>query len=240
MDKLFSVSVIIPSYNRFQYLLRCIQSCQDQTYKPYEIVVVNDGSTQIEYKSHNWDNVKIIHLDQNSKELFGYGNVGYVRNIGIENSSGDYIAFCDDDDIWLPDKIELQVNALSLEPKCDMCCTDGYIGSGIYQNNKNYKKYNKEYYYSIIKKKYEKSKSKYMEDGYPKIWMLEFIKIHNCIITSSVLMKKSILTKINNMPYKKRGQDYLCWKNSMKFTDCVYVNRPCVYYDTNHGDGQNH
>ena len=51
-----------------------------------------------------------------------------------------------------------------------------------------------------------------MDNGFPKIWDLNFIKIHNCIITSSVLIKKSIVDKVGDMGYERRGQDYEYWK----------------------------
>ena len=99
MDK---VSVIIPTYNRFKYLLNTIKSVKAQTYLNIEIIVVNDKSIQKEYYDYDWEsnNIKIIHLEKNSKEIFGYACAGFVRNKGIELSSGKYIAFCDDDDIW--------------------------------------------------------------------------------------------------------------------------------------------
>ena len=111
MDK---VSIIIPTYNRFKYLIYNLQFIKKQTYSNFEIIIINDGSTEKEYYTHNWENegVSIIHLPENTKKKFGYGCVGYVRNIGIEKSSGKYIAFCDDDDTWLQNKLELQRNRL--------------------------------------------------------------------------------------------------------------------------------
>jgi len=101
MDK---VSVIIPTYNRFHYLLNTIKSVQKQTHKNIEIIIVNDCSTQKEYYTYNWDDINIIHLPENSKKTFGFACAGYVRNKGIEEATGKYIAFCDDDDIWFPKK----------------------------------------------------------------------------------------------------------------------------------------
>ena len=106
------VSIIIPSYNRFKYLFNTLESIKCQTYKNIEIIVINDGSTQKEYYDYDWNGVNIIHLEKNSKEIFGYGCVGYVRNKGIEIAKGKYIAFCDDDDIWFPNKLEIQINEI--------------------------------------------------------------------------------------------------------------------------------
>ena len=103
MDK---VSVVIPTYNRFKYLLNTIKSVKEQTYSNIEIIIVNDNSTQNEYYDYDWktNDIKIIHLEENSKKKFGFACAGFVRNQGIEISTGKYIAFCDDDDIWFPQK----------------------------------------------------------------------------------------------------------------------------------------
>ena len=110
MDK---VSVIVPTYNRFHYLLNTIKSIKEQTYKNIEIIIVNDCSTQKEYYEYDWKDVKIIHLDINSKQLLGYNSPGYVRNRGCQDANSKYVAFCDDDDIWFPNKIELQIKEIS-------------------------------------------------------------------------------------------------------------------------------
>ena len=94
MDK---VSVIIPTFNRFKYLLNTINSVKEQTYSNIEIIVVNDNSKEKEYYDYDWEmhNIKILHLAENSKDKFGYACAGFVRNKGIELSSGKYIAFCE-------------------------------------------------------------------------------------------------------------------------------------------------
>ena len=235
------VSVIIPSYNRFKYLLNTIESVKNQTYTNLEIIVINDGSIQKDYYNYDWEanNINIIHLEKNSKEIFGHGCVGYVRNKGIEKSTGKYIAFCDDDDIWFPNKIELQINAMK-KTGCKMSCTDGLIGKGIYDPNKKYKKFNEEQYYNKLVNIYRKNNSTFLENGFPEIWNLEFLKIHNCVINSSVIVDNDMLVKIGMVPYKRRGQDYQCWLNILKHTNCIYLKDICVYYDSKHGDGANH
>ncbi len=252
------VSVIIPTFNRFDYLLNTIRSIQQQTYKNIEIIVVNDCSTQKEYYTNNWKDQKItiINLKENSKKKFGYACAGYVRNKGIEKSNGKYIAFCDDDDIWFPEKISLQINKMK-KTGCLMSCTDGFIGNGIFNKNSHYKKYNAEHYFPTLYNIYENHQpnkiirtinklanlkpNNLLKDGFPNIWTLKLIKIHNCIITSSVVIDKAILTKINNFKTIKNGdEDYDCWLRALNYTNCTYLKEICFYYDLGHGDGQNY
>lgn len=234
------VSVIIATYNRFDFLLNCISSIKNQTYKNIEIIVINDFSTEKQYYEYDWNknNIKIVHLEKNSREILGYPSAGFVRNKGLKIATGKYIGFCDDDDIWFPEKIQLQINAMQ-KTSCKMSCTDGLIGNGVYDPLKKYKKYNSEYYYKDLQNIYKNSK--FLENDFPDIWNLEFLKIHNCVICSSVLIEKSILDMINGMKALKNGfEDYDCWLRCLYYTNIVYVKDICFYYDANHGNGQNY
>ena len=243
------VSVIIPTFNRFKYLLNTIESVKKQTYTNFEIIVINDKSTQQEYYDYNWNanNITIIHLDQNSKDIFGYACVGYVINKGIDIMSGEYFATCDDDDIWFPKKLELQINAMK-KSGCKMSSTDGLIGKGIYDETKKYKKYNAEHYYKILQNIYRRKKSDLLENGFPEIWTLDFLKIHNCIIACSVIIHRDIIKKTGKKKEIKMGGakinnkivhiDYDYWLRALEHTNSVYVNDVCFYYDSGHGDGK--
>lgn len=239
MDK---VSVIIPTYNRFKFLLNAIKSIKEQTYSNIEIIIVNDKSTQSEYYNYDWNsiNVKILNLEKNSKDIFGYACAGFVRNKGIEISSGKYIAFCDDDDIWFPNKIDIQLKAMK-ETGCKMSSTDGLIGNNKYNINKSYKKYNGEHYFKTLQKIYKRKGSNLLNNGFPTIWNLNFLKIHNCVICSSVMIEKTILEKINNMKCIRNGkEDYDCWLRALNHTNSVYIKDICFYYDNSHGTGRNY
>ncbi len=239
MDK---VSVIVPTYNRFKFLLNTIKYIKDQTYQNIEIIVVNDCSIEKEYYDYNWkDNgIIIIHLPENTKNKFGYVCSNFVRNKGIEISTGKYIAFCDDDDIWFPNKIEMQIKAMK-NTGCKMSSTDGLCGNGIYNSLCCYPKYNSEYYYDTLKNIYKNKGSNMLNNGFPEKWTLDFLRIHNSVIISSVFVDKDILNKINNMPcVKNGGEDYLCWLMILKHTNSVYVKDVCFYYDSLHGYGQNY
>lgn len=90
------VSVIIPVYNRAHYIKECLDSVLSQTYKDYEIIVVDDGST---------DNVKEVLLPNMQQIRYIYkenGGAASARNVGIMHAKGDYIAWLDSDDRWLP------------------------------------------------------------------------------------------------------------------------------------------
>ena len=111
------VSVIIPTYNRFEYVLNAIESVKNQTYKDVEVIVVNDCSTQQQYYTDHpqlmGDNVFLTNLPKNSRDVFGIVSPGgHARNIGMMLASGDYIAFLDDDDYWLPEKLEKQISQM--------------------------------------------------------------------------------------------------------------------------------
>jgi len=232
------VSIIIPTYNRFKYVLNTIKSCKEQTYKNIEIIVVNDRSTQQEYYNYLWEGVTIIHLEKNTKELFGYGCAAYVRNKGIEISSGKYIAFCDDDDIWLPNKLELQLKAMK-ETGCKMSSTDGFIGRGVYDSNMKYKKYNAEYFFKVLQNKYRNNPD--FVDDFPKIWNWKFVRTHNAVICSSVVIEKEVLNSINNFKnLRPPGEDYDCWLRVLQNTDSVYVKDTCIYYDLGHAGGRHY
>lgn len=237
------VSVIIPTYNRYQFMLNAVKSVKEQTYKNIEIIVINDCSTEKEYydTSNNiLNDVTIIHLEENSRKKLGYPCAGYVRNKGIIKATGKYIAFLDDDDIWLPNKLEYQIKMMNTS-NCKMSCTDGLIGSGVYDINKKYMVYNAENFYNTLQNIYKSRGSNLLDNGFPDIWNLNFLKIHNCCITSSVVIERSILDKINNMKEFKNGtEDYDCWLRVLEHTNIAYVKDICFYYDGGHGYGQNY
>lgn len=235
------ISVIIPSYNRFEYLLKAVQSVKNQTYKNIEIIIVNDGSSQTEYYNHKFENCIVINLDKNSKARFGHASPGgYQRTMGMKIASGEYIAFLDDDDYWLPDKLKKQIQAME-ENKCLISCTDAYHGSGFYDKNKKYIIYNKEKYQDTIKNIFNRNnKKELMENGFPTIWNKEFVDVHNCSIASSVVIHNSVIEKIGYFSNQLWAPDYEYWKRAINHTDLVYLNEPLLYWDSAHGHGQNY
>jgi len=112
MRNSFKISVIVPSYNASNFIIQCLESVINQTYKPNEIIVVNDNSTDNTYeqvqnyiKSNN-SNIK-IKLFSNKKNM----GPSYSRNIGLKNinQSTDFISFLDADDFWDNNKLAEQI-----------------------------------------------------------------------------------------------------------------------------------
>ena len=235
------ISVIIPTYNRFKYLLNALKSVRNQTYKNIEIIIVNDCSTQEEYYNYKFEGCIVINLDKNSKARFGHASPGgFQRSMGMKIASGEYIAFLDDDDYWLPDKLEKQLTAM-LTSRCLISCTDGLIGKGVYDKTKRYTLYNKERYQGTIKNIFtNKGKSELMKYGFPTIWNEEFLKTHNCAIASSIMIHRSIIDKIGYFSNQLWAPDYEYWLRAIKHSDLMYVDEPLMYFDVGHGDGQNY
>jgi glycosyltransferase involved in cell wall biosynthesis len=243
------VSVVIPTYNRFDSLINTINSVKNQTYKNLEIIVINDCSSQKEYYNFDWTSigVTVVHLPQNTKDLLGFPSTGYTINKGIDLLSGDYFTTCDDDDSWLPHKIEMQLEFME-KANCKMSCSEGFIGKGPYDSNKKYRKYNSEAFYSNLKNTYIERANHLWSDGFPDIWTSDFLKIHNCIIACSVIIHKDIINKIGKQLEVKMGGtfidnkivhiDYDYWLRALEYTDCVYVKEPCIFYDSGHGSGR--
>lgn len=97
------VSVIIPFYSNFSWLDEAIQSVLNQTYTDYEIIVINDGSPEFDHDFLNRNKKNIIYFKTSNK------GPAHARNFGISKSRGEYLAFLDSDDLWLPTKLEKQV-----------------------------------------------------------------------------------------------------------------------------------
>lgn len=122
LDIMSTISVIIPAYNAERTILETIKSVQQQTFSDFEIIVINDGSTD-----------RTVELIQSIKDervkIFSYQNGGLpvARNRGITHAGGEFIAFLDADDMWTPDKLELQLKALQQHPEAGVAYSWTYF-----------------------------------------------------------------------------------------------------------------
>jgi glycosyltransferase involved in cell wall biosynthesis len=116
------VSIIMPTYNRANYIIDTINSIRAQTYANWELLVMDDGSEDNTREIINAIKDERIHFYE-----LGRVNInGRVKNIGINNATGEIIAFMDSDDLWPPEKLEKQLNALTQYPGAGYSLTNGY------------------------------------------------------------------------------------------------------------------
>jgi len=117
------VSIIMPAYNAERFIGDAIRSVLEQTYTDWELIVVDDGSTD--------STATIIrHLESHDSRIHYVfqknGLQGKARNTGIEKSTGSFIAFLDSDDLWIPTKLEKQTEAIA-KKNADVVFSDAYL-----------------------------------------------------------------------------------------------------------------
>ncbi len=116
--KMTTISVIIPTFNRHQTIRRALLSVKQQTLPATEIIVVDDGSTDQTAEIVQKEFPDVVYIFQKNK------GVSSARNKGIIQASGEWIAFLDSDDEWLPQKLERQMAALQKAPRYRLCHTE--------------------------------------------------------------------------------------------------------------------
>jgi glycosyltransferase involved in cell wall biosynthesis len=178
------VSVIIPTFNRADLLPWTLKSVLNQTYKQFEILVVDDGSTDGTgdvVASFNDERIRFFYIDH-------HGYPAPARNKGISEAKGSYLALLDSDDLWFPGKLSSQVKAFEKNPDLFL------VGTNIVN-------------YPIPSKPVLNLKK-------DKIFSFREIFSFNRIMTSSVLFKKSIVQEIGLFDEHrefKAVEDYDYW-----------------------------
>ncbi len=117
-----TISVIIPVYNGERTIIETINSVQKQTFSDFELIVINDGSTD--------GTLRLLNEIKDSRlKVFSYSNGGLSesRNRGITHAKGEFITFLDADDLWTDDKLELQLQALQKNPEAGVAYSWTYF-----------------------------------------------------------------------------------------------------------------
>lgn len=199
------VSVIIPVYNRENTIKRAIDSILCQTYSNLELIIVDDGSTD--------DTVSIINgYNDDRIRLICHKNCGganKARNTGIANAKGEYIAFQDSDDEWLPDKLSLQIDAMESQ-KFLACYCPYYLYEGEV----------------VFPVPYD-----YTDCGKYQNRLQEILKVHNVISTQTLMIKREVLELMNNEWFDElmpRLQDYELAIRLVQKVKIGYINVPLV------------
>jgi glycosyltransferase involved in cell wall biosynthesis len=125
------ISIIIPTYNSAELIGAAIDSVLAQTYQNWECIIVDDGSTDNTLKLCN----QYIKLDSRVKYLYQEnGKQGKARNLGISKANGFYLAFLDADDLWLPEKLSVQIVQIQ-KHDVDLVFSDSYVFNDNALNN---------------------------------------------------------------------------------------------------------
>lgn len=205
------VSIILPTWNGSKYIERAIDSVLGQTFFDYELVIINDGSTD------NTEEIIKRYVSKDKRIIYLYQehhNPGYTKRMGINYSKGELIAFLDDDDIWIDkNKLKEQVKFLDENPSYVLVGSNGVI---IDENNK------KVIDYDVPAKD---------ED------IRESILLKNQFIQSSVLIRKDILDTADSFPEKrgKYAEDYRLWLSVGLLGKFANLERVMVSYTTRVG-----
>ena len=119
------ISVITPTYNRVEYLGNSIESVLSQTYSDFELIIVDDNPIQSEARKKTEEVIR-KYSDSRIRYIKNPMNLGgaAARNRGIDEARGEYIAFLDDDDMYLPDRLKVQVESMQ-KNGWDVCVMDG-------------------------------------------------------------------------------------------------------------------
>ena len=201
------VSIVIPTYNHGLYLKRALESIVDQTYVNWEVIVVDNHSTDhTDEVVANFKNKRIKYLKVNNN-----GVIAISRNAGIKVAKGEWIAFLDSDDWWTRDKLEICIN--NIDDKVDFIYHDLEIKSIKLR---------------IFGRK--KIKSRKLK----KPVLIDLLVEGNAISNSSVIVRKKFLDEINGIDESKElvaAEDYNTWLRIAKLTDqFVYLPKRLGYY----------
>jgi len=196
------VSVVIPAYNAEKFILKTLDSVFAQTYKNYEIIVVDDGSSDKtaevvkEYlKKHDLSGQCIR---QQNKKIAG------ARNTGIRAASGSLIALLDHDDLWFPQKLDEVIKEHYLHPDVDLICHNEIVtqGGNIYRTSKN---------------------------GPTSENMYESLLFRgNCLSPSAVVFKKEVALKCEGFsenPNYNTVEDYDFWMRASRIAKFHFLNQ---------------
>ncbi len=172
LDQFPLVSVVIPTFNRCEYLKETLSSILTQSYSNFEVVIISDKSSDDTFnmiKNINDHRCKLYQLEIKSN------GPAFVRNYGIRKSNGSLIAFCDDDDLWMPEKLGKQVALLNNNEEIAIVATNvKYFGEA------------QKYFLRLASIKRSLNKLNFIQRKY-------LLAFYNCLVISSAVVRRSVL-----------------------------------------------
>lgn len=202
------ISVIIPLYNKAHTIVNTLNTVFKQTYQDFEVVIVNDGSTDngVEVIKKHFSDPRIRIINQSN------AGVSAARNKGVKESKGKWISFLDGDDEWHPEYLSIVVATIFQYPEAGMICT-----GGLYENVKDSSKFG----YRIA--------SKYIN----KTAVINFFENPSVFShTSGLSVKKFVFEKTHGFPLgMKCCEDYACTQSIALITKTIYIGLPISKYN---------
>ena len=222
------VSVVVPAYNSAETIGSVLLNVIEQTYRPFEIIIVDDGSSDKTAEIvHDIINKENVHQNFEIKYIYQKNSgPSKARNTGIKASKGKYIAFLDADDFWEKEKIKKQVTLFEKEPTLDVIFSDSKIIR--YKNGKVLK-------FSLFAEK--KLSSTFFGHDYILTNPTEKLLTQNFITTPSLIAKKSCF--INDFFFNEERwymEDWELWLKMSMYYNFGYIKDACVNV-IDEGDG---
>ncbi|HLH07363.1 MAG TPA: glycosyltransferase [Terriglobales bacterium] len=200
------ISVIIPCYNSERFVKRAIDSVLAQTFKDYEIVVVDDGSTDSTAEKVKKYGSLVRYLHQENRGLPA------ARNSGIKIAQGKYIALLDDDDWWVPEKLEKQLKILATSPRAAMVYCDATV---VYESGDPEESFLAQFRYGTK-----------LPRGRVRSQLIE----HNFILPSTVLIVRDCLDKVGGFDESFRAvEDLDFWLRLASNWEIEVVPEPLIF-----------
>lgn len=207
------VSVVVPAYNCSEFIDETLESLFAQDYPNVEIVVVNDGSTDgtLARLSTYAERIRIV--DQPN------AGAPVARNRGMQAARGDFVCFCDADDIWAKTKIGDQVAYLQAHPDVGMVYCDWYVwepdSQGVFR----------------IPPDFGQETDRQAIDPALSGWIYHKLLLDCVCLTSSVMFRKSILEQVGEFdPKLWNGDDYNYWLRTSRITEIHKLRSRLVLY----------
>lgn len=188
------ISVIIPTYNRCEKLKMAMESVLTQTYENIELLVIDDGSTDNTHEMIEGiadERVKYIRLPHNM-------GAAAARNEGVRLAQGEFVAFHDSDDLWLPEKLEKQMNYWNNHPECSMI----YCAYLFYVDNNEYR-------------------TPDMDRGNLEGDILRYLLLRNSIGTPTMLMRKHCFEEVGGFNTSLHCLED--WEFAIRFAESFYI-----------------
>ena len=206
-------SVIIPLYNKAPYIRKALESVLAQTYADYELIIVDDGSTDgsAEIAEAILQDPASRLIASSPHRLIRQANSGVsaARNNGVAQAMGDYIAFLDADDWWEPTFLEKMLQLI-----------DDYPEAGLYACNYVYYKPGKTHVALDIPTGYINYPKAYYEGGAMPVW------------TGAAIMPRAVFDEMGGFPVGiKLGEDFLLWAKTALHYPVAFLNEPLAYYN---------